>query len=541
MADQPESASSEDASGGKGTARSRIAPAYGFAAAFAVYGVVAIVEDLHLNDEGLLTYYFAAMAGEAPLDVLFFMKSRPVVSLVFLPVAALGLDAFLIAHVLGASLAVVLVSMVAEALGHRRPWIAGAIMATSPLYLAGAPAGISNVDAVVGVCLSVLLLVRGRPGGAAAVAGALLLVRSELAIFVGALGVFLLWSDRRHRRAIAFLPAVPLVYVALGAMFHRAPLWALSFPPALTGAPPGSPHFDEGYGGELGSVGAALLAVTPALGLVGAVSWGRLLPIERAILGYAAVLFLFLVGFPFLGWFNFDDAPRYLLPMLPAVALLVSRALSDPTPWRGGDALVLAGGFVLGLLAYEQHRPELLWAVVPWAGLIAVRWGSLAARRFVSAVPTLAVLFLLGASPLLMPATEILPAKARLEALLAACEGASAPVCATNAHLLRTYGERSGRDVERVRYLLQMDQRYELETLTNPEVGQRARIFELLDAHFYAPPIDFDALPEGSLIVVEEDARFTASVPAHFEATASEAASNGGDAQGIQIFHWRER
>src|SRR5262249_52054146 len=88
-----------------GTEASRMMRWAGWALAvvFAIAGIVDVVLARHLHDEGLLTFYFARMTADDPIAAFFLQKTRPPISALYAPFAAIGPLAFGIAHVLVAA------------------------------------------------------------------------------------------------------------------------------------------------------------------------------------------------------------------------------------------------------------------------------------------------------------------------------------------------------------------------------------------------------------------------------------------------------
>src|SRR5207248_3168175 len=108
----------------------------------------------------------------------------------YLPRSAAGVHWTLVAHVVVAALSLPMLAAIARALGYRLPNLPALAIALSPLYFYGGPAGLSNTDGAVGICLTLYLLcARRRPVVAGVEAGLLPWVRSELAIFSAVLAL----------------------------------------------------------------------------------------------------------------------------------------------------------------------------------------------------------------------------------------------------------------------------------------------------------------------------------------------------------------
>src|SRR5262245_22003762 len=169
------------------------------AALMTAAGGSAIHASLFLNNEGVLTWIFAGLMGESMRDMLFFMKVRPPISLFYAPVATAGLVPFLWTHLIVAALAVPLTASLARHFGLRRPNLAAALVAVSPLFFAGAAAGVQNTDATVGLLVVAWLLVRGRPLAAGLLLGVVILGRIETALFAAGLAAYALWTPGARR------------------------------------------------------------------------------------------------------------------------------------------------------------------------------------------------------------------------------------------------------------------------------------------------------------------------------------------------------
>jgi len=520
-------ASREASDGGVGRAWAwlLVAPgaAWALAGAWAALGIAWGLGDRFLHDEGLLAWCFARMVGDEPAAVLFWQKSRPVLALWQAPVAALGYQAQIVAHVVVAALAIPLVAAVARALGQRLPNLAGLVVALSPLWLACAAAGVSNSDATTGLALALFLWkVRGRPGLAGALLGALLLVRSEVAVFVGGLGLAALCGGPRRLWLAA--PTVPLLYAIAGAIYHRDALWMLHYPPALPSPPPATPLFGEhGYAAGLAETAMALLALSPGIVLLAGLGPRRLPGFERLAMGLALCYVAAIRGMPALGIFNFDDSPRYLLPCLPFVALAIGRGLEgwpsgqDHGPWI--DA-ALFGGLALGLAIAAEGGPAApLWAVAAAAAMLAL-------ARAGAGRAALAGLVVAGGAGalLLLPATRLELAELRPEMMAVETwleghvEEARGRPLVTNLPVLKARLERRGVATGGVVFLLRADQEHEVEVLSDPANGQRAALWRALEGNFYGAPLRPGAVERSlagreALFVLVDDPRLDSTLP----------------------------
>jgi len=497
--------------------------------AYVALAGLAVHDARFLHDEGLLTHLFASLVGREPAAAVFLQKARPPLSLLYAPIAGAGLQAFLWAHVLVCALAVPLVAVTAQRLGHARPELAAAVVALSPMHVAAGAGGLMNADAVVGVAAVACLWSSRRWLGAGVVMGALVWVRSELALLALVLAGAALLERPREWRALAGLGAFPLLYGLAGAVYHGDLLWMLHWPPALAAPMADNPFWQAQHGqASLPVVMAALLAITPVVALLGPWRASSAGAVERAGLLFAIVFVAALVLLPRWRLFNFDLSPRYLLPVLPWLALAVSRVAME----LGRDEQALGGlrrGLGLGafvVLAFAVDR-------------LGGRASGLVAGAFVAAAMAL------GGAGWPRLAHAILGALLGLGAL-AYGDGSriarrqhSPELEDTVAHL-REHPEWNGRRVytnepllaaflERtagegmpslqVHYLVQADQLHELTSLANPENGQRQALVDALRQGFYGTPVLPDELapetvPADSIFVLRDDPRLVLVMPA---------------------------
>jgi len=496
---------------------------------YATLAGLAVHDGRYLHDEGLLTHLFASLVGREPAAAIFLQKARPPLALLYAPVAGLGLDAFLWAHVLVSALAVPLVAAAAQRLGHSRPELAAAVVAFSPMHVAAGAAGLMNADAVVGVALVMLLWASGRWLAAGVVMGALVWVRSELAVLALVLAGAALVHAPRQWRALAGLAAFPAVYGLLGAVYHEDLLWMLHFPPALAAPMEGNPFWEAHHAeASLPAVMAALLAISPAVALLGTWRASSAGAVERAGLAFAVVFVAALVLLPRWRVFNFDLSPRYLLPALPLVALAVSRVAMQLGDGEGSTS-GLRRGMGLGAFAGLALTVDRLGG-----GASALAAGALAAAAMAlggAGRPKLAhgllgVLLGVGAlaygegariariqhSPGLDPMLDRLREHPEWDGR----------AVYTNEPLLHAALERSAgqRGMPRVtvHYLVQADQLHELTSLTNPANGQRQALLDALHQGFYGVPVLPEALdpaqvPADAVFVLREDPRLDLVMP----------------------------
>lgn len=485
------------------------------AVVYVTAGVVLVLTDYTLNDEGLLTYYWANWARQEFVPVFFFQRIRPVLSALYLPASAGGVHGTLIAHVVVAALSLPLIAAVARALGHRLPNLPALAMALSPVYFYGGPAGFSNVDAVVGISLALYLLgVRRRPLLAGLVTGLLPWVRPELVIFSATLALHAIYH-RRDRWMLAGIPAFPLLYATAGAFYHHDPLWILHFPPSPP-TDPSNPMWKSGFIGARYFL-EPLLALTPIAPVIVALRPARLQPVERTLLLYLVVMALLMNVLPILQIGNFSTAPRYSMALLPALALLAGRAFE---PWWGGERptlATLAAMFLFAVwLATRQQdgtaAAVLLIATPILIAAVGLRLGTTAAALAVA---------LMGAGPMLpihrdvgrtVTAQYLDP---MVDWLRAHRDRISGPVL-TNSQLLAPFAESRLAWVD-VRFVVPIEMSHDIILLSNPANGQRDRIRRLCETDLYGrtlfAPITPEDVPPDALLALRVDVRLPILLP----------------------------
>ena len=489
---------------------------------FVVLCGMALDDGRFLHDEGLLTHLFALVTARAPAAGFFLQKSRPPISALYAPVSG-SLQAFFWAHVAVAAVGIAALWGAARALGHRVPILAPFILALSPLYIGGSVAGLSNTDVVAGICVFVWLRARERPVAAAAVLGVLPWIRAEVGLL--AIVVAVAAVRRGAWRELAALPAFGVLYGLAGIGYHHDPVWFLHYPPALPEPMPGNPFWAEHQGGAgLTALVATAVALTPVLPAVALARFGRLHAVERLGLWFCGAFITALVVLPHWQVFNFDDSPRYLLPVVPFVAMVVGRAMGSwaseqDEPGRFAlPVLFVAAALAYGAALSDRHPTGLIAVAVVCAALTAHR----------AAAPGLAATAL-GGLTLLGPwvfgdggridtrstVPHLSPMIDRLEEVV----GDRHKVVYTNEPLLAAALKHSGRLPNvTVFYIVQEDQRFELERLANPHVGQRETLWRAMERNAYGRPIRPDALrpdtvPLGALFALTDDARLPLVMP----------------------------
>jgi hypothetical protein len=485
------------------------------AAVYVAVGAIFVFTDYTLNDEGLLTYYWASWARHAFVPVFFFQRVRPILCALYLPVSAAGVHWTLVAHVLIASLALPMLAAVARALGYRLPNLPAFALALSPLFFYGGPAGFSNADGTVGICLALYLLcARRRPLAAGLVIGLLPWVRSELAIFAAVAALYGLLV-RRDRALLAGIAVFPMLYVATGALYHHDLIWVLHFFPKS----PTDPS-DPMWKGQLIGVQyflEPLLAVTPIAALAIAVRPSRLQPVEWTLLLYLLAAALVINVLPIFEIGNFGTSPRFSLALLPPLALLIGRAFD---PWWDGDrpALPTLGVMlVLAIWLATRQQNGLAAALLLVGNVLLI--GSVGLRLRTTAAGL--ALALMAVGPLLPVHRDVGRSVTApyldplLDWLRAHPEQISGPVL-TNSQLLSAFLENRLPDVD-VRFIVPPEMSRDLVMLSNPANGQQDWIRRVSENDFYGrtvfTPLDPEQVPPNALFALRVDPRLSILLP----------------------------
>ncbi len=485
------------------------AVAIALAVFYAVAGAILVYSDYTLNNEGLLTYYWASWARQSFVAVFFFQKVKPVIAALYAPITVLGPHATMLFHTLVAAAAVPMIAAVARALGQARPNLPAAVIALSPVYFFGGPAGVSNVDGMAGIVFSLYLLVARRsPFAAGLVAGALPWIRFETATFAAMVGLYGLFTSGQ-RRVIAGLATFPLLYAIGGTIYHGDPLWILHFPGSAPFDPANPIFANQRIGFRYFLAPAAIL--TPAAAVAAFVRWRGLERIEKALLAYMVLTALLMAVMQITRIGNFGDAPRYMLHLLPPLALLLGRAATAMT---SADVSPGRWFFALLLIVWIATRLDGLLVPILIAAPGAVLLCAWARKR------SLAIAGLL----LLVVAGPVLPMRSTLNRdeiarylapmaqwLIEHPEQSRGPIY-TNSQLLHTY-TRDSRPDSPIFFLAGVDTAREVFGLANPDNGQRAEIERLCAVDLYGKtlmppfdPLDFDP---GSLFALRDDPRLS--------------------------------
>lgn len=498
----------------------------GLALVLVVYAAIvawALATDAFLHDEGLLTHLFAAITARDFPAAFFLQKTRPPISAIYAPFAAWGFTPFFVAHAVVGAVGIAMLRSAAIALGHKLPNVVAACVALSPLFVGGAVAGLSNTDAVAGLCAFAWLhAARRRELAAAGLVGALVFVRSELAVLAIVLAARAVLT--RRWAVLPALAAFGVAYGLAGAIYHGDLLWQLRFPPALPEAMPGNPYWESHSGRvEVDDFVGTAVAITPLVPVLALVSWRWLNDLERIGIAFVVLFAGALVVLPMWRVFNFDQTPRYLLPVLPFVALAVGRVLerwwAGDVEVRRADTPVLAATAGLALAgALAAPHPTGLAAV----GVVALALALARAGRGRVAVTLALALVLLG--PMAFDDGAQIDRRSNaphLTEMIDRLRELPSPPrdVYTNEPLLAVYLDRHDLlPSTRVHYLVQADQSFELDRLANADNGQRDALWAALAHDFYGEPVLPDALrpdaiEDGSIFALRLDARLDLALP----------------------------
>ena len=451
---------------------------------YAAAGVVVLVDPASIHDEGLLSLGGSWALGEAFLPVLFFQKIRPVASLFYLPFARLGFSSFLVAHLVVATATVPLLAAVARCLGIRSPNVAAAVAASSPLLVWSGPTGLANSDGVAAIALGLyLLLVQRWTLVAGLVLGASCWIRYEVTPLALVLVGVALIRDRSWRTGVG-AAIWPVAYLASGAFYHGDALWFLHFPPALSTPMPGNETWVGSWAShDLGSAVFGLLAMSFAVPVAMLARWSKLGIFERALAMHAGAFCLLfvvahLVMLPFGQLWILGLSARYVLPALPAVAILAARAADDLREGlaRAVHTVVLGGAASVGAaIGFRSADPTALVSAV-CAG-VALVLGRLRLGR--AAAISIMIGSAVGSTILGERMRDAgFAASTDLPALVTWLEADRARgrrgAVITNVAQLRPYVTQSRKlSGAEVHYVLGVDQVFELEQLSNPNNRQR--------------------------------------------------------------------
>jgi hypothetical protein len=295
-----------------------------------------------LHDEGIFTFDTTKVVFHSPAAVLFALKIKPVLTLIYAPFALMGLTPFLLLHAALAALAVVLVCRTAVHLKVAHPNAAGWLLALSMGFTVAASNGFANADGAFFLSLFLFLYFSKRYTWAALVLGLLPFVRNELAlIWVGFL-VWDVWNRKDYRFVLACL-AFPVAYTLAGALYHHNLFWLVSYFPN----PQDKPYALGFEPLTLSAMGVyfhqSLLINFGLLAFPALFAWKAGDRQRIFLLVLTWVMFVTMAVMQYYHVFGFNDSLRYHVAPLPLVALLCAFGLSssDRVAWIGAGCLAL--------------------------------------------------------------------------------------------------------------------------------------------------------------------------------------------------------
>jgi hypothetical protein len=175
--------------------------------------------------DSVVHYVFARYAPKHP-ELYFDHWAKPVYVLLASPFAQFGFNGVKAMNILLTLASVYLTYRVATLLKYRNAWIAGLILAFSPLYYIITLSGLTEPMFAFVTILSVYYCLRGNFILASIVLSFLPYVRSEGLIMIGVFGLYFLFT--RKLKAIPFLITGSLVYALAGWFVYHDILWVFT-------------------------------------------------------------------------------------------------------------------------------------------------------------------------------------------------------------------------------------------------------------------------------------------------------------------------
>lgn len=481
---------------------------------YIVVGIICVATDYTLNDEGLVTFTTADLARHHPLEVFFVQKAKPVLVLLYRPVAGLGVHGLLYVHLLAMAPAIAMIGAVARALGFALPNIPALALAASPAFLLAAPAGLSNADGVTGVVLVLyLLLARKNAFAAGLVLGCLPWVRHELALFAAIMFVRGAFAQR-DLKFIAGAMTFPVIYGLAGGLYHHDLIWLINYPPSMLFSMPGTPVWaDFSYRVLL----RGLLGLSPLIAFSLCAPWSRYTSIERWLLAYAGIWIFIASILPAWHIANFGFVPRYMMVLTPVAALAGCRAIDAYYAGDARHAVAGSAAALVAVLAYAAGMDDMPANLpIVTALIVAVALGLL--NRGAVAATLLTVL--LAAGPALgihteIPRQELAPYMSRLAEWLRSHPDETEVAVYTNVPLLAPYLDgAAGLPGLDIRFLIGLEHAYDMENMMSTESGQRGKLVAMMEAAKFngargilPEQLSPELVPDGSLFVFRHDSR----------------------------------
>jgi hypothetical protein len=314
----------------------------------------------------------ASAMHHSPLAMLFLLKAKPVLTLLYAPFAVLGLTPYLLFHAALAATAVVLICRTAVHLEIAHPNAAGWLLALSLGFTVAGSNGFANSAGAFFLSLFLFLYFSKRYMWAALVLGLLPFVRNELALIWAGFLFWDVWNRKDYRFVLACL-AFPVAYALAGAWYHKNLFWLIAYFPN----PQEKPHALGFEPLSLESMGVyfhqSLLINFGVMAFPALFAWkaGDRRRLLLLILAWATFLIMAIMQYHHV--FGFNDSLRYHVAPLPLVALLCAFGLSssDRAAWTGAGCLaVLMLGFSALTFGFSWHLSILMLVV---AGLAVAR------------------------------------------------------------------------------------------------------------------------------------------------------------------------
>lgn len=297
-----------------------------------------------LHDEGAFTF----MMGQGLFDdfaPLFFLhKVKPVNVLLYAIPMQFGFRAYLVMHVVVATVAIVLACAAARRMGIGHPNMAGWVLATAGIFLVAASNGYANSDGAMFLALFLFLHASGRRLPAGMALGLLPFSRYELIVVSGLLVIWAVLRERDLRVLVgAAIPGLTL-FVA-GALYFGDVAWltrtytsTVDLPADLLQGEPSEMYALHQYPAWLAK---GFLAHSPVLAAFVLFGPDRRNRTSVAFFVITLMFYGILIGLNLAQAQRFSLHVRHLTAPLPLVALVVAWALAPGGPAaRAGARLV---------------------------------------------------------------------------------------------------------------------------------------------------------------------------------------------------------
>ena len=453
---------------------------------FSVVATMLALSGLLMDDEALLAWLGVKSFLNDPIAMVFFQKFHPSSALLLALPTLISWHAYLMANTVMAGLTIFFLGKSSNLLGANGI-ITALVLALSPPFIVSAITGQSNTSAMFLFALALWLALKGHRARilAGLLLGFALWTRYEFAFLFTGLAFFIAFAQRDLKAAL-FTLVWPALYLSAGAAWHKDLLWFLHFPPAVPDLIPGTLDFSVekmGFDTKTAySFFAAMAMVTPAwlLGLIGFFKCGDK---RIACLGLGQLLTLLaMVVLPLSGHlFNFEFSDRYLMVLLPGIALGASLIGARSSKYLA--PFLIVAGVMLGI-ALRQHHPSWLLLALPFGLASVVPLIPVAKIR----TTVILIVILVGSGLLLTDQSSFkLPSlnvkRIQLANKVVAHQKPGAAIY-TNAYLL-AYTLASPNAPSQVNFLAGYDMIYEPFVLTNHVNNQNKRWVNAVENNFY--------------------------------------------------------